>query len=48
MGPDEAAYRTERMAAIVAEHDVARWGEEFLAAVADADAANDRKDEAWM
>jgi len=34
MGPDEAAYRTERMGAIVAEHDVTRWGEEFLAAVA--------------
>ena len=34
MGPDEAAYRTERLAAIVAEHDVARWGEDFLAAVA--------------
>lgn len=33
MGEDEAAYRTERMAAIVAEHDVARWGEDFLAAV---------------
>jgi glucosylglycerol-phosphate synthase len=46
MGPDEAAYRTERMAAIVAEHDVARWGEDFLAAVADA--VNERKDEAWM
>ena len=36
MGPDEAAYRTERMAAIVAEHDVARWGAGFLAAVSDA------------
>lgn len=36
MGPDEAAYRTERMAAIVAEHDVARWGREFLDAVASA------------
>ena len=33
MGQDEAAYRTERMAAIVAEHDVTRWGEDFLAAV---------------
>lgn len=38
MGKDEAAYRAERMAAIVNEHDVARWGEEFLAA-AGADAA---------
>lgn len=36
MGPDEAAYRTERLAAIVAEHDVARWGGDFLAAVAGA------------
>ncbi|HAT30762.1 MAG TPA: glucosylglycerol-phosphate synthase [Janthinobacterium sp.] len=35
MGPDESAYRTERMAAVVAEHDVARWGEDFLAAVGD-------------
>jgi glucosylglycerol-phosphate synthase len=36
MGHDEAAYRAERMAAIVADHDVVRWGGEFLAAVADA------------
>ena len=41
MGPDEAAYRAERMAAIVADHDVARWGGEFLTAVADAAAAAD-------
>jgi glucosylglycerol-phosphate synthase len=34
MGADEAAYRTERMAAIVARHDVTRWGDEFLGAVA--------------
>ncbi|XYJ08638.1 glucosylglycerol-phosphate synthase [Telluria sp. B2] len=33
MGEDERAYRTERMGMIVAEHDVARWGEDFLAAV---------------
>ncbi len=33
MGEDEAAYRCGRMAAIVAENDVARWGDEFLAAV---------------
>ena len=33
MGEDERAYRTERMGMIVAEHDVARWGEGFLAAV---------------
>ena len=34
MGEDEIAYRAERMAMIVAEHDVARWGEGFLAALA--------------
>jgi trehalose-6-phosphate synthase len=33
MGEDERAYRTGRMAMIAAEHDVARWGEGFLAAV---------------
>lgn len=33
MGQDEAAYRAERMSAIVFEHDVARWGEDFLTAV---------------
>ncbi len=33
MGEDERAYRTARMGMIVAEHDVARWGEDFLAAV---------------
>ncbi|MGJ7915860.1 hypothetical protein ACI48D_10330 [Massilia sp. LXY-6] len=33
MRQDEAAYRTERPAAIVAEHDVTRWGADFLAAV---------------
>jgi glucosylglycerol-phosphate synthase len=33
MGGDESAYRTARMAAIVAEHDVVRWGEDFLSAV---------------
>ena len=36
MGRDESAYRTERMAAIVTEHDVARWGDDFLDAVAQA------------
>jgi len=46
MGPDEAAYRAERMAAIVADHDVARWGGEFLAAVADAAAGTDALPEA--
>jgi glucosylglycerol-phosphate synthase len=34
MGEDEAAYRARRLAAIVADHDVAHWGEEFLRAVA--------------
>ncbi|MDQ1816956.1 glucosylglycerol-phosphate synthase [Massilia sp. CCM 9210] len=34
MGGDEAAYRTARMAAIVDEHDVTRWGDEFITAVA--------------
>ena len=33
MGEDERAYRTARMGMIVAEHDVARWGDDFLAAV---------------
>lgn len=33
MARDEAEYRTQRMAAIVAENDVTRWGEEFLAAI---------------
>jgi glucosylglycerol-phosphate synthase len=33
MRDDERAYRTARMAMIVAEHDVARWGDDFLAAV---------------
>ncbi|ALK95356.1 glucosylglycerol-phosphate synthase [Massilia sp. WF1] len=33
MRQDEAVYRTERLAAIVAEHDVARWGADFLDAV---------------
>jgi glucosylglycerol-phosphate synthase len=33
MGADEAAYRCQRMAAIVAENDVVRWGNEFMDAV---------------
>jgi len=33
MGEDERAYRTARMAMIATEHDVARWGRDFLAAV---------------
>jgi glucosylglycerol-phosphate synthase len=32
MGEDERAYRTARMAAIVTEHDVARWAADFEAA----------------
>jgi trehalose-6-phosphate synthase len=33
MGQDERAYRTARLAAIVAEHDIERWGNDFLNAV---------------
>lgn len=33
MRDDERGYRTARMAMIVADHDVARWGDDFLAAV---------------
>ncbi|MGK2860067.1 MAG: glucosylglycerol-phosphate synthase [Thermoanaerobaculia bacterium] len=33
MEPDEREYRTQRMAAIVAENDVLRWSGEFLRAV---------------
>lgn len=33
MGIEERAYRTARMAMIVTEHDVTRWGDDFLAAV---------------
>ena len=33
MGEDERAYRTARMAMITTEHDVVRWGEDFLEAV---------------
>jgi len=33
MGEDERGYRTARMGMIVADHDVARWGDDFLAAV---------------
>jgi len=39
MGADERAYRTARMAMIAAEHDVARWGRDFIAAATDADRA---------
>ena len=41
MGEDERAYRTARMAMIAADHDVARWGRDFIAAAggAAADAA---------
>ncbi len=34
MGADEVAYRAARLGMIVEEHDVARWGEGFLAALA--------------
>jgi len=33
MGADEADYRCQRMAAIVAENDVERWGDDFMEAV---------------
>lgn len=33
MGADEKAYRCQRMAAIVADNDVANWGNEFMRAV---------------
>ena len=33
MGADEVAYRAGRMAMIVGEHDVGRWGDGFLAAL---------------
>lgn len=33
MGADEIAYRAARLAMIVEEHDVTRWGEGFLAAL---------------
>ncbi|GGY48661.1 glucosylglycerol-phosphate synthase [Pseudoduganella albidiflava] len=35
MGEEERAYRTARMAMIATEHDVARWGRDFLEAVMD-------------
>ncbi|MEC5163353.1 MULTISPECIES: glucosylglycerol-phosphate synthase [unclassified Janthinobacterium] len=41
MGEDERAYRTARMAAIVAEHDITRWGDDFLDAVARGPHASD-------
>lgn len=34
MGADEVAYRAGRLAMIVEEHDVTRWGEGFLTALA--------------
>ncbi len=42
MGEDERAYRTTRMAAIVTEHDVARWAEDFQHAAHSAAAAHAR------
>lgn len=41
MGADEVAYRSGRMAMIVNEHDVARWGDGFLAAL-EANARDER------
>jgi glucosylglycerol-phosphate synthase len=37
MNADERAYRTTRMAMIVTEHDVTRWGDGFLAAASAGD-----------
>jgi len=45
MGEDERAYRTARMAMIAAEHDVARWGRDFIAAVDAAAPAASRPDD---
>ncbi|WP_288381197.1 glucosylglycerol-phosphate synthase [uncultured Massilia sp.] len=42
MGADEVAYRAARLGMIVEEHDVARWGEGFLAALAPAAAIDER------
>ena len=44
MGADEVAYRAARLAMIVDEHDVTRWGEGFLAALGrnDTPAADER------
>jgi glucosylglycerol-phosphate synthase len=44
MGVDEVAYRAARLAMIVDEHDVTRWGEGFLAALRrnDTPAADER------
>jgi glucosylglycerol-phosphate synthase len=39
MGEDERDYRTSRMAMIATEHDVTRWGDDFLAAVEEAASA---------
>jgi trehalose-6-phosphate synthase len=33
MGADETAYRCQRMAAIVSENDVKRWGDDFMQGV---------------
>ena len=43
MGADEIAYRAARLGMIVEEHDVARWGEGFLAALAPRDAVLDER-----
>lgn len=46
MGEDERIYRTERMAMIVTEHDVARWGDDFLDAVTAAGSQDEASDAA--
>jgi trehalose-6-phosphate synthase len=45
MGADEVAYRAARLAMIVDEHDVRRWGDGFLAALEQPGAAGDVIDE---
>ncbi|PIQ55643.1 MAG: glucosylglycerol-phosphate synthase [Comamonadaceae bacterium CG12_big_fil_rev_8_21_14_0_65_59_15] len=39
MGADEVAYRCQRMAAIVADNDIARWGQDFMHAAKSASLA---------
>jgi glucosylglycerol-phosphate synthase len=46
MGAEERAYRSARMAMITADHDVARWGRDFIAAVDDAVPGSARPDQA--
>ncbi|SFD14217.1 glucosylglycerol-phosphate synthase [Massilia yuzhufengensis] len=46
MGQEEREYRTARMAMITTEHDVARWGRDFIAAATDTAAGPDWTGEA--